>query len=155
MVLIRIDGLNSKYSISYMTQHCHTISVYRLYGNIIFWPANWRSPGVNCHLACKSTRSADSACIKDGLSKRCLQLLVFFFKFIRLLCFSISCKLCLINKCILSGPPRKQMFTSMGSKGHISGLGLVDFDPLYCLFQGFLNHLIMIDVSEKCNCYFS
>ena len=38
----------------------------------------------------------------------------------------------------LSGPLRKQNFTSAGSKGHVWDLSLVDFDPFLgvSMFQG-------------------
>ena len=36
----------------------------------------------------------------------------------------------------LSGPLRKQNFTSTGSKGHVWNLALVDFDP-FCVFLCF------------------
>ena len=47
----------------------------------------------------------------------------------------------------------KQKITSMGSKGHVRGLWLVDFNP-FCLFlfsRSVGCRRNMIDVSEKCN----
>ena len=54
----------------------------------------------------------------------------------------------------LSGPLRKQNFTSTGSKGHVWDLPLVDFDQFWVfVFQGsLLVIVIMIDGSEKRNC---